>query len=61
MQRNLLLSAAGVSLLVATIAGAVGSHAHLELMKSQYTTDEQRRIHDGLEAEAVAPQSATFF
>jgi len=26
-QRNLLLSAAGVSLLVATIAGAVGSHA----------------------------------
>jgi uncharacterized membrane protein YgdD (TMEM256/DUF423 family) len=26
-QRNLLLSAAGVSLLVATVAGAVGSHA----------------------------------
>lgn len=40
-----------------TLAG----ESQLELMKSQYTTDEQRRIHEGLEAETVAPQSATFF
>jgi methyl-accepting chemotaxis protein len=40
---------------------ALTSDVQLEAMKSQYTTDEQRRIHEGLEAEAVAPQSATFF
>jgi protein subunit release factor A len=26
-----------------------------------YTTDEQRRIHDGTAAVAVAPQAAEFF
>jgi methyl-accepting chemotaxis protein len=40
---------------------ALSVDSNLELMKRQYTTDEQRRIHEGLEAEAVAPQSATFF
>jgi methyl-accepting chemotaxis protein len=40
---------------------ALTSDVQLESMKSHYTTDEQRRIHEGLEAEAVAPQSATFF
>jgi methyl-accepting chemotaxis protein len=33
----------------------------LEDFKTQYTTNEQRRIHDGLDAEVAAPQSATFF
>ncbi len=40
---------------------ALTNDVQLEAMRSQYTTDEQRRIHDGLEAETVAPQSATFF
>jgi methyl-accepting chemotaxis protein len=33
----------------------------LENMASSYTTDEQRRIHAGLDAEAVTPGEATFF
>jgi methyl-accepting chemotaxis protein len=33
----------------------------LEKMSESYTTDEQRRIHEGLEAKAVAPQEVTFF
>lgn len=33
----------------------------LEQMASSYTTDEQRRIHAGLEAKAVTPGEATFF
>lgn len=33
----------------------------LEHMATSYTTDEQRRIHAGLEAEAVTPGEATFF
>ncbi len=35
--------------------------AHLDRMASTYTTDEQRRIHRGLEAQSVAPQDVTFF
>ena len=42
-------------------AGPLAATGHLDAMKSQYTTDEQRRIHDGLDAEVAAPQSATFF
>jgi methyl-accepting chemotaxis protein len=33
----------------------------LEKMAQSYTTDEQRRIHEGLEAQTVAPQEVTFF
>lgn len=33
----------------------------LERMADSYTTDEQRRIHEGLEAKAVEPQQVTFF
>jgi methyl-accepting chemotaxis protein len=33
----------------------------LEAMASEYTTDEQRRIHAGLEAGTVAPREVTFF
>jgi len=37
------------------------ARAHLERMMRSYTTDEQRRIHAGLEPETVAPQEVTFF
>jgi methyl-accepting chemotaxis protein len=37
------------------------SQRRLEKMAESYTTDEQRRIHQGLEAQAVAPQEVTFF
>ncbi|MET0497387.1 MAG: methyl-accepting chemotaxis protein [Steroidobacteraceae bacterium] len=33
----------------------------IEKMAEAYTTDEQRRIHQGLETQAVAPQEVTFF
>lgn len=33
----------------------------LEQMSNSYTTEEQRRIHAGLEAEAVAPREVDFF
>jgi methyl-accepting chemotaxis protein len=33
----------------------------LEEMSASYTTEEQRRIHEGLEAQAVQPQQVTFF
>lgn len=33
----------------------------LEKMAETYTTDEQRRIHEGLDAKAVEPQQVTFF
>jgi methyl-accepting chemotaxis protein len=42
-------------------SSGLSGEEQLELLKSQYTTDEQRRIHEGLDAEAAAPQSATFF
>jgi methyl-accepting chemotaxis protein len=42
-------------------SGDLAAHGQIEKLREQYTTTEQRRIHDGLEAEAVAPQSATFF
>ena len=34
---------------------------HLDNMARTYTTDEQRRLHRGLETEVVAPQDVTFF
>jgi methyl-accepting chemotaxis protein len=34
---------------------------HMESMARTYTTDEQRRLHRGLEAQATAPQDVTFF
>jgi methyl-accepting chemotaxis protein len=34
---------------------------HMENMARTYTTDEQRRLHRGLEAQAAAPQDVTFF
>jgi methyl-accepting chemotaxis protein len=34
---------------------------HLDKMARTYTTDEQRRLHRGLESQTVAPQEVTFF
>jgi methyl-accepting chemotaxis protein len=43
--------------------GSVQEHVqrHLDQMARTYTTDEQRRLHRGLESQAVAPQEVTFF
>jgi methyl-accepting chemotaxis protein len=38
-----------------------GSAEQLERMMRSYTTEEQRRNHEGLATEAVAPQDVTFF
>jgi methyl-accepting chemotaxis protein len=39
-----------------------GLDAHqLDAMAGTYTTDEQRRIHAGLDVQAAAPQDVTFF
>ncbi len=37
------------------------AHSGLDELTSTYTTDEQRRIHAGQDAEAAAPQEVTFF
>jgi methyl-accepting chemotaxis protein len=34
---------------------------HLDKMARTYTTEEQRRLHSGLESQAIAPQEVTFF
>jgi methyl-accepting chemotaxis protein len=34
---------------------------HMESMARTYTTDEERRLHRGVETEAIAPQEVTFF
>jgi hypothetical protein len=51
-----------VSQILAQVTQALRSgDAPLERMAESYTTDEQRQIHEGLEAEAVAPREVTFF
>jgi hypothetical protein len=42
-------------------AASDAAQAQLEEMKSSYTTEEQRRNHEGLAPEAVAPREVTFF
>jgi methyl-accepting chemotaxis protein len=42
-------------------AEPAGSETHLSGMVQTYTTDEQRRIHDGAAAIAAAPQAVDFF
>ena len=34
---------------------------HMENMARTYTTEEQRRLHQGLESQVIAPQEVTFF
>ena len=34
---------------------------HMESMARTYTTEEQRRLHHGLETQVIAPQEVTFF
>jgi methyl-accepting chemotaxis protein len=43
-----------------SLTGDLAAH-HLSDMASTYTTDEQRKIHAGLDVKAVAPQEVTFF
>lgn len=40
---------------------AKGAQEHMQNMMSSYTTDEQRRNHQGLATTDVAPQDVTFF
>jgi methyl-accepting chemotaxis protein len=44
-------------------SGTVQEHVqqHLDKMARTYTTEEQRRLHRGLESQVVAPQEITFF
>jgi methyl-accepting chemotaxis protein len=43
--------------------GSVQEHVerHLDKMARTYTTEEQRRLHRGLESQVIAPQGVTFF
>jgi methyl-accepting chemotaxis protein len=52
--------------LPATVSEADGNvHAqvqqHMDSMARTYTTEEQRRLHSGLETQLIAPQEVTFF
>lgn len=47
--------------LLADVERAQAEKQRLDRMASGYTTEEQRRIHEGLEAEAVAPREVDFF
>jgi methyl-accepting chemotaxis protein len=42
-------------------AGGALAESYLENMARSYTTEEQRRIHDGSAAQVVEPQAAEFF
>lgn len=44
-------------------SGSAQEHVqrHLDEMARTYTTEEQRRLHRGLESQAIAPQEVTFF
>jgi methyl-accepting chemotaxis protein len=44
-----------------TVMDAESARKQLDEMTASYTTEEQRRIHNGLEAQAVEPQQVTFF
>jgi methyl-accepting chemotaxis protein len=41
--------------------GAHAAQTHLDAMKHSYTTEEQRRNHDGLAPASVTPRDVTFF
>jgi methyl-accepting chemotaxis protein len=47
----------------AEASGSVQAHVqqHLDKMARTYTTEEQRRLHRGLESQVIAPQEVTFF
>ena len=47
--------------LLADVERAQAEQQRLDRMASGYTTEEQRRIHQGLEAETVAPREVDFF
>jgi len=43
------------------VGTAKGAREHMQKMMRSYTTEEQRRNHQGLATETVAPQDVTFF
>lgn len=43
------------------VGTAKGAREHMQNMMRSYTTDEQRRNHQGLATDTVAPQDVTFF
>jgi methyl-accepting chemotaxis protein len=43
------------------VGSAKGAREHMQKMMRSYTTEEQRRNHQGLATDAVAPQDVTFF
>jgi methyl-accepting chemotaxis protein len=43
------------------VGTATEAQAHMQKMMRSYTTDEQRRNHQGLATDDVAPQDVTFF
>jgi methyl-accepting chemotaxis protein len=43
------------------VGTAKGAQEHMQKMMRSYTTEEQRRNHQGLTTETVAPQDVTFF
>jgi methyl-accepting chemotaxis protein len=43
------------------VGTATGAQEHMQKMMRSYTTEEQRRNHQGLVSEAVASQDVTFF
>lgn len=51
----------GADPLLADVERADAEKQRLDRMASGYTTEEQRRIHEGLEAETVAPREVDFF
>ncbi len=43
------------------VGTAKGAREHMQKMMRSYTTEEQRRNHQGLATDSVAPQDVTFF
>lgn len=51
----------GADPLLEDVERADAEKQRLDRMASSYTTEEQRRIHEGLEADTVAPREVDFF
>jgi methyl-accepting chemotaxis protein len=52
---------ASMQQMVNSASAAGGANAALDAMRRSYTTEEQRRNHDGLAPETVTPRDVTFF
>jgi methyl-accepting chemotaxis protein len=47
--------------LAETVEAGADVQEHMDKMARTYTTEEQRRLHRGLESQVIAPQEVTFF